>query len=722
MPGSFRDWQREARSFEWIAAFTYVSGAAALTGATDPEQLQIRYVSSDYFRVFGMAPLVGRTLDASDVGVSPGSIVISEGLWRRRFGADSATVGRDVRLGDQPVTVVGIMPHAFETAGGRVDAWAVLYLPPEEPGQRLRAHYLGVIARLRSDVSVAQAIDDVKAIAARAEKTYPDANAGLSATVKSISGERGGTLRAGLTLLAGAAAAVLLIACANVAGLQLARGISREREFAIRAALGAGRGRIARQLVTENVLLSVLGAIAGLMLGSWLLQTIGAIGPETVRIAAGDGLDRVIIGYAVALAISAAFVFSAAPAWRASSRATMRLGPGAARGDRRTTTARTLLVGVQIAVAMILLISVALLGSSLLRVLRVDPGFDPSVVLAFDVSTPASRYNTLESRNQLFARIAEEVKALPGVTAACATNRVPFDDVPDATMTYVPDGQTYAERIVSSPRTVTPECFDVLRLRVVRGRRFTANETARLGIVTEGFAASAWPGQDPIGKRVHQGVPTGPLIEVIGVVNDSLQSTLEGQPTPQLYEMVSAPTGFLPSRMLVRTAAQPASLFGALRAAVRRVDPTQPVARLRSLEEVIAASMSSRRFELSLISSFSTIALVLVAVGIYGLLAQIVDQRATEIGIRLALGATRASTVRMVMKATILPIAVGIPTGLVGALVASRLLRRFVFGVSATEPQVYALVAAALAVFAICAGWLAAGRAGRIAPMTVLRE
>jgi putative ABC transport system permease protein len=717
MPANFRDWIREGQSFDAIAAYTYFRGTADLTGAGEPEQWQIRYVTGDYFRVYAMRALAGRGLEPDDVHPGSTAIVLSEGVWRRRFGGNPAVIGQEIRLADRAYAVTGVMPAAFETAAGRVDAWAPLALPPEEPGKRLAAHYLGVVARLRPDVTVAQAAQDVTAIAARAAERFPAENGKLSATVRSLQDERGRTVRAGLAMLAAAAGFVLLIACANLASLQLARGVARQRELRIRTALGATRRRLLVQLVTESLVLAAIGAGVGLVLDGWLLRALAGVAPPEVRLAVAAGLDRTSVLYTAALAVAGVLVFATAPAWRAASNARRGLNLRGESGDRGSTRLRTALVAGQIALAVTLAVGGTLLVLSLIRVIRVDPGFDPSGLITFDLSLPAARYDTFARRTSAIQSIEAELRALPGVTAVCAINEIPFDA--QGSMTYVPEGQDAP--IGAAPRTATPGCFDTLRLRLREGRQFTAQEPGRMAVVSESFARAAWPQQSAVGRRVHVGVRGGPLVEVVGVVADARQVALDGRIGAQLYEIASAAAPFWPSRMLVRTAGAPAALLAPIRAVVRRVDPNQPVARLRTLDEVIDGTLSGRRFELSIVASFSVVALVLAAIGIYGLLAQIVAQRRSELGIRLALGATTGSAVRLVMRSAWLAVAVGLAAGLGEAFLMSGVLRQFVYGVSTTDGRVYAGAAVALGVISLAAAWLAARRAATVDPVRTLR-
>ena len=715
-PGNFLDWQRESRSFDAMAAFTFFRGTADLTGAGDPEQLEMRHVTPDYFRVFGVLPILGRGFDADEVDRGDRTAVISESLWRRRFGADPGVTQRTIRLGDVPYQVAGVMPDSFQAAAGVVDVWAAMTILPEPDAHR-RAHYLGVFARLKPAVSVAQADDDVKRIAAGAARLHPASNADLSATVRSLQQQRASTLRTGLGVLAGAAAVVLLIACANLASLQFVRAVARGRELGVRVALGASRARLVRQLLTESLILSALGTAAGVIAGSWLLRLVARIGPPAVfrAIDQGPGLAVAVVG--AALAVVSTVLSATLPAWRATGAASGQLGQRQSTGDRGTSRIRLGLVTAEISLAIVLVISASLLVVSLMKVLRVDPGFEPQGVLAFDVSLPQTRYQDFSARQQFFDGLFREIRSVPGVTSVCAINEVPFDA--NATMWYIPQGTT--KPVTALPRTVTPECFDVLRMALVAGRPFKTSEPVRSAVVTANFARAAWPGDDPIGRRIHIGLPNGPLIDIVGVVEDSYQGALDRNRVPQVYELMTEAAAFTPSRVLVRTTVDPGSVSGPVRAAVRRIDSLQPVARLRLLEDIVGASTASRRFELVLFSSFAVMALVLAAVGIYGLLAQIVAQRSGEIGIRLALGATGASVVRLMMRSAWISVALGAVLGLAGARLASELLRSFMFGVSPTDPRLYAAAAVALSTIATIAAWLPARRAARVSPTSALR-
>jgi putative ABC transport system permease protein len=715
-PVFYHRWLRDADAFDALAAYSYFQPSASLTGGGEPEQLVMRNVTGAYFRVFDMTPLVGRVLGDQDAAPGSRNVVLSEGLWRRRFGADPNIIGREIRLFDEPRVVVGVMPARFEAAAGRVDLWSGLSFTPEQVETGL-AHYLGVVGRLKPGVTIDEAGRRVAAITERLVPQFPIIDKRLSGRVRTVDAQRGGTLREGVFNLIGAAAFVLLIACANLASFQLARGVTRSREFGIRAAIGASRWRLVRQVLVESLVLATIGTGVGLLMSSLLLRVLASVAPASIRIAAESGVDTVVVVYALGLALVAALLFALAPAWRSSTRAMAWLRQRMSSSDKRATFARSILVGGQIALAVVLLVGASLLITSLGRVLNVSPGFDPSGTLAFDLSLFSSRFDSEPKRFAFMDQVADTVRALPGVTGACAMYGIPFD--PDApTMTYVPDGET--RLLPAFPRTIEGDCFSVLKLQLLRGRLLSAHEPTRVAVVSESLAASAWPGQNPIGRKLRFGVPDGAVIEVVGVVNDSLQRSLDRRSLPQVYE-AAREESYRPTSMLVRSSVPPESLFGAVRAAVRRLDPDQPVARLRTLSAIVDQTTSPRRFNLLLLGGFASVAFILAVVGIVGLEHETVAERRTEIGIRLALGATAASVVRLVLTRAMLSVGAGLAAGLGGAWLASRLLQQQLFGVSATDPGIYAAVAAGLAGAALLAAWLPARRAARIDPTSVLR-
>jgi putative ABC transport system permease protein len=717
LPAKFFDLRREASSFAKIAAYGGIRSSVDITGAGEPEQLTIRRVTGDYFDVFAMPPLAGRTLRAEDVSGGGNAVVISEELWQRRFARSASAVGATIRLDGAPGRIVGVMPAAFGVSAGRVDVWVPLSLPPET--MRRTGHFVRVVARLKDGVSVEAADNEARTIAARAAAAYPDTDGKLSAWVEPLSrGRSTDALRAGLLMLALASAAVWLMTCANLAGLQLARGVSRAHEFGIRAALGAGRSRVIRQLLAEGLVISLIGGAAGLFAANLVLRVLATMAPAAIAPAVEARPDTAVFLFAGALSLVSALAFSLAPAWRAATTASHWLRQRGGGGDRDTARTRLALVTAQVASAFVLLVAATMLIWSLARVRSVNPGFTSDGVLAFDITAPrVDQADSFTATSALFRSVIDNVAAIPGVVAACATNEVPFD--PQFNMTYVPAGQT--EPVSAYPRTVTPGCFDTFGISITRGRSFSDHESGRVAIVTESFARRAWPGQDPIGQRFHEGVAEGALLEVVGVASDALQESLEQRPHPIMYEAWTAGASFPPARIAARADVAPASLFSAVRNTVRRVDKDQAVGRLRALADMRERSLAGRRFDLTLLASFAGVALVLAVVGVYGLLSQIVAQRTREIGVRLALGATHGSVVRLMLGSAAVALAAGLPVGLAGAAAAAKLVSGFLFGVSAANPLVYAGVALVLSAAVLAAAWLPARRAARVDPSQTVR-
>jgi predicted permease len=448
-----------------------------------------------------------------------------------------------------------------------------------------------------------------------------------------------------------------------------------------------------------------------------VLQALATVAPPEIAAAAAASPAWQVMAYAAGLAIASAAIFALVPAWRAAAGATRWLRQRSDTGDRGSAVMRLGLVTSQIAAAGILLTGAALLISSLSRVMQVNPGFRPDGALTFDVSLPDARYDTFAKRQAAVQALSERLSALPGVSAVCAINEIPFDS--EGGMTYVPDSGT--RPIGASPRTVTAGCLDALGIPVLRGRGFGPNEHGGAVIVSEAFAKSAWPGEDPVGKHLHMGVATGSLVEVVGVASDILSNSLEARAYPQVYQAWTDEAWFGVSHMIVRAAVRPGTLFPSIRAAVRAVDPDQPVANLRTMNEVIQATTASRRFNLTLLGSFALVALLLSAVGVYGLLSQVVAQRTPEIGLRLALGATPRSTVKLMLRHAALALSIAIPVGVGGALFASRLLRRFMCRMSETDAMIYSAVAVTLVLIVLAAAWLPARRAAEVDPALTMK-
>lgn len=715
-PANYFDIEREARSFEAVAAYNFFPHTLNLTGDGDPIELRIRAVTGGYFRVFGSQPLLGRAIGDEDARDGRAVLIISEGLWMRRFGSDPRIAGKAVTLDGQSYEVIGVMPASFEMSPRPLDGW-IPYAFTEQARQTRLGYYLAAVGRLKPGATIDEARTELDTIAARAAGAYPSSNAQIGLTARPMREELVGSTRNGVRLLTAAAVLVLLIACANLISLQIARGTGRERELAVRAALGATRTRLMRLLLAESIVMAIVAAYVGLIAVLWVVRIIVASAPPAAAINAVVSFEPVVLGYTLFVAIVAGAACAVVPAWRATrpSRAEALRGrspsqPGGAR-------IRGALVTAEVALATVLLVSATVLVTSMIKVLRIDPGFDSSGIIAGNVRLPVTRYPDLNARTLFFDRIFERLNGIPGVDAVCMTNSIPFET--SGTMTFVPEGtQTL---IGALPITVSPGCFDAMRIQLLRGRLFDAAEPTPVAVVSEGYARKAFPGTDPLGRTIRIGLPTGDPLTIIGVVEDTRRLSLEAAPFAQVYQHAAQSTSFWPDRLLIRTSGPPEQFAAAMQAAVRDIDPAIPLANLRTLDQVAARSLASRRFMLELLGGFAVIALMLAAIGIYGLLSELVAQRRAEIGIRVALGAEPRAIVGLVTAGALRAVSIGIVIGLSGAWAASQVMRQFAFEVSPSSPALFGGTAAVLAIVASVAAFVPARRATRIDPIVALR-
>jgi putative ABC transport system permease protein len=727
---NYLDWRKQSRTIE--AASLLDTGSVNLTGAGgEPERLSGAWVSPEFFSVLKAPLLAGR-------GFAPGEdkpgaskvVVLSQELWERRFGGDGGVLGHAVNLDGEPYTVVGIAGRS------RWPAIVDLWLPFELNEHRLAPHnrgaiYLAGVARLAPGATLERARAEAQTIAARLAAQYPDKNKGYRMDVAGMQTYMVGDVRKPLFVLMGAVLFVLLIACVNVANLLLVRASGRESELAVRTALGAGRARIVRQLLTESVVLALLGGAAGAALAVWATRALVALAPQRTPRLHEVGVDSSVLLFTLAVSLGTGILFGLAPALRASKPdlATMlKEGVRGSRG-RPAVHARSVLVVLETALAVMLLAGAGLLLRSFGELVRVDPGFDPKGALVFNLAPPSPKYEEDPQLRALASALMERMQRLPGVTAAggAAFGR-PLDDN-DFSISFKvegrpepPPGEEPAMRIAP----VTPGYFRALGLRLVRGRLFTdldRNGSTKVAILTQAAARKFFPNEDPLGKRIvlgwsHNGeLRSG---EVVGIVQDFKQSTLDKDADPQLFlPYDQAPLGAL--SVIVRSNADLGAVAAAARAGVREVDPDLPLYKLQTLEEVVSASVAQPRFYMLLLGGFAAVALLMAAIGIYGVIAYAVSQRRQEIGVRMALGATRRGVARMVLRQGLMLAVVGAAAGLLGSFLASRGLRSLLFVVSANDPMTYAGVALTLVLVAAVASYLPARRAARMEPQLALR-
>jgi putative ABC transport system permease protein len=733
---NFLDWQSQSTVFETMVASS--GGSVTLTGEGDPVMLRAGRVSAGYFDVFGIAPRIGRTF-ASDED-TPGKehvVVLSHRLWMSQFGGDAGIVGRAITLDGAPYTVIGVMPagSAFDRAFNQL--WRPLAFRSSERTRNF--HWLGVIARLKPDVTIDRARKEMDAIGVRIASDFPDSNKGWGVSIaRFMDVVIGQQLQRSLYVLLAAVGMLLLIGCANVANLVLARGTSREREVAIRAALGAGRARLVRQFLTENVLLATMGGVLGIGLGYGLMVWLKyMLPPFFLPSAVSVDMDVRVLGFTFALALMTGVVFGLAPALHATKpdlAGAMKEGGRGSAGDSGRRRLRGALVVIEVALAFILLSGGGLLVRSFFQMMRVELGFDATNVLTMRLPMAGDRFATAEQLTAYVRQVVTRIDAVPGVIGAAATDALPLEGYSNG-MPFLIAGRgevDRANRQGSGFKMVHSDYFRVLGIQVVKGRGLTDRDvkgSPPVAVINQTMARRYFADQDPIGQRllIQEIVPGKPQLgpeipwEVVGVIADERTSSLDGTVRPGVYVPIEqSPTTFV--SVVVRSAVEPASLTRTIAQAVHEIDRNQAVTDVRTLEQIKSASAASTRLRTTLLAVFAALALLLSAIGIYGVISYTVAQRTHEIGVRAALGAPAAALLRMVIVNGMTLAGVGLALGLVGALALTRLLGSLLFGVGARDPVTLAGSAAILATVAFLACYVPARRAAAMDPLVALRE
>lgn len=727
---NFLDWRRQSRTIE--SASLLQTGSMNLTGTGgDPERLSGAWVSPEFFSVLGAPLLAGRAFAPGED--KPGSgrvVVLSEELWKRRFGGDRGLIGKAIQLDGEPYTVIGITSRVKWPAQSDLFVPFVLDEEVLDPDGR-GAVYLAAVARLAPGVSLEKARAEAQAIAARLAAQFPEENTGFRMDVVNMQTFMTGDVRVPLLVLMGAVLLVLLIACVNVANLLLARAAARDAELAVRTALGAGRARIIRQLLTESVVLSLLGGAAGVALAFWMTRALVALAPERTPRLQEVGVDGPVLLFTLAVSLITGLLFGLAPALKASRPDLGSVLKEGARGSkgRPAAFARSLLVVVETGLAVLLLAGAGLLLRSFGELIDVDPGFNPEGAIVFDLAPPDGKYGEKDQLRHLANSLLERMRTLPGVTAAGIGSFARPLDNSGFWITFQVEGRPEprpGEEQAMRIAEVTPDYFKALQLPIVRGRAFTEQDRAGakpVVILTEASVREFFPNEEPIGQHItlgwtEDGVAKGG--EVVGVVRDFKQATLDRDADPQLFMPFDQnPLGYM--SVVVRSTADLGTVAAAARSAVNQVDPDLPLFELNTLEDLIAASVSQPRFYMLLLGGFAAVALVMAAIGMYGVIAYGVSQRSQEIGVRMALGATRDRVVRMVLRQALVLAGFGAVFGLALALVATRGMESLLFGVSAVDPEIYVAVAAVLVLVAGLASYLPARRAARTDPQLALR-
>ena len=727
-PPDFREWQEQARSFTAMAAaFT---GQVDLTGREAPEQIPVLRVDGGLFRLLGVRPALGRTLTPEDARGRV--VVLTHRLWQRRFGGDPGILGQSLRLSGADYEVVGVMPPSFEFP----PFWATgaqMYLPMDiaaNTAQDRGAYFLRVFARLRPGVEMAQARAEIKTIAARQAAAYPETNTGQSADVIPLHEMVVGKVRRPLLALLAAVGFLLLTACVNVANLVLARSTTRQSEMAVRVALGAAPWRLARHLLAETAVLAGAGGALGVWLAAsavarftaWLNHSGRFVLPRPHEI----GLHLPVLGFAVLAAVAACVLCGLAPAaqaWRTAAAGALRErgGSGARAG------VRDVLVVVEIAAALLLTAGAGLALRSFTRMAAIDPGFRLQGVLTANVSVTGTRYQDVHARIAFFNELMPRLAALPGVTAAGAINHLPLGGDVWAKQ-YAVQGRPEpraGEAESAVYRVTQPGYFAAMGTPLLAGRDFDEHDgpsAPAVAIVNQALARRAWPGGNPVGKRLRWTSATQDWMTVVGVVHDVRQSAWAAPPEPEIYQpYLQNPASWRALGIVLRTSGNPAALAGALEREVWKLDRDVPVADVLPLASLVDAAVWPARFSMLLLGGFGALALILAAAGIYGVMSYTVACRAREIGIRMALGADRASVLAMVAGRALRLCALGIVTGTAGAAALTRLMAGLLYETSATDPLTYAATAAGIALVALAASWAPASRASGIDPAAALR-
>jgi predicted permease len=733
--GNFHDWRTHAKSFSSLAALQYFS--FNLSEGDQPERVIGGRVTHTWFGTLGIRPLHGRVFTPEeDAPGADGVVILSHRLWSRRFGADPEIVGREIRLNSQAYTVVGVMPATLDLTADSEELWTPVAFTPTQLAEH-DEHYLSVVGRLAPGVSLDQARAELRTLYTQMQALYPGNEQVNPGVAEPFHDQFVGDYRQRLLVLLGAVGLVLLIACGNVANLLLARGGARSREIALRAAIGAGSGRIVRQLLTETMVLAIGGAALGLGVAWFAVPALVASSPEGVPRLDQARIDGTVLGFALAAALVSALIAGLMPALRAARtdlRAT--LNEGGRTGSGGHDRVRTILVAVEVALALILLVGAGLLVRSALHLQRIDPGFDPRGVLSARITLPAARYEDVARVVRTFQDLASTLAETPAVEAAAFTSSAPMTPGGNSNG-LLPAGKPFSEEAIVNAglSIVTLDYFRTLKIPLKRGRAFTADDRRGAPLVmvlNEAAARSLFPGEDPIGKQVGccDGSPDNPSYKVVvGVVGDMRSRGPAEAPRPEFYLPIEqAPdvawTWIQRSMtMVVRSrTGDAAALTGTTRDAVQRVDPTVPLFQVRTMEQRMQTALAQARFNTLLMMLLGGIGLVLSAVGVYGVIAYFVSQRQQEIGIRMALGAKAPDVVRMVVRQGMQPVILGIVLGLVGAFTASRLLAAYVHGVTTTDPLTFAAVVALLMAVALVATALPARRAVHVDPTRVLHS
>jgi putative ABC transport system permease protein len=724
----FLDWKEQNRSFEHLAAFQ--SGSMFLDAGDGTEDTRVGLVTPEMFSVFHVSPVLGRTF--SDEATLPGRYrvaVLSHSMWQNRFGSDLNVLGRTIQLSGAAYTIIGVMPAGFSYPD-RAELWRPLQIDPAKLDRG--PHYLHIVGRLKSGVTLAQAQADMSALAGRLAQQYPEKTAGHGVKLERLTDVIVGDISLALFVLLGAVGFVLLIACANLANLMLARVGARQKEIAVRTALGASRLRIVRQLLTESILLAVSGGAAGLLLATWAVSWLVSLSADTIPRVHEISVDPRVAGFTLLISVATGLLFGLAPALQVSrpdlTDALKESGRTTA-GHRRNRL-RSALVVSEVALSLVLLVGAGLMIRSFARLNQVDPGFSPAGVLTLGVTLLNSKYPKDEQVAQLYSQILERAATTPGVLSVGAISDLPLSGSNTSDNFTIEGRPAIAKEAepLTEYRVVTPRYFETMGIPFLSGRDFVESDTRQspnVVVINDAFARRHFAGENPLGHRLKlQGQERDPFL-IVGVVGNVRDLGLAEQPTPEAYvPFLQDPLSQTYQRsmtIVARTKSDPRDVAGSLRSALTSIDKGLPVYAIKPMTEYLRDSLSRRRFSLVLLSVFGGVALTLAAVGIYGVISYGVTQRTHEMGIRMALGAQSRDVLKLVVRQAMMLVLGGVAIGLLASLALTRLLKSLLFNVGVTDPLTFAVIALLMTLIALLACLIPARRATKVDPLVALR-